>query len=338
MPEEYTTAELTCKSCQQIYDPAKMSWSQADDNEVIGTALCDICEPWVEYSRARTNKFPQWARTLVHDDPGLIDETRAALEKIIHQNHHAQWGPRGLNGREHPLQGHNQLGPHNDWAWLEFIEWCVGRGHPEIIDGFNHAEARDNDDWVSDELDTVTSITEWFNHIRREAEDTTDAFSFTSEEGFIYAETHSLGDHEIIVHDTTILVDGVEFGDRSGDSYWLDPEILPELLFDSLHGLDSRPIEFRAELYSLNTQCLQHPTPNAINNTLQNTHNARRTTYATPNTTHTHYTKHATPNAAPQQHTTIITQHTKHKIQKIPRNTNTHNAQYTQHPKHNKQP
>ena len=200
-----------------------MSWSQADDDKVSGTALCDICEPWVEYSRARTNKFPEWARTLVHDDPGLIDETRAALEKIVHQNHNAQWGPRGQNG-------HNQLGPHNDWAWLEFIEWCVGRGHPEIIDGFNHAEARENDGWMSDELDTVASITEWFNHIRREAEDTTDAFSFTSEEGFIYAETHSLGDHEIVVHDSTILVDGVEFGDQSGENYWLDPEILPELL------------------------------------------------------------------------------------------------------------
>ena len=257
MTNEYTIAELTCKSCQQIYNPGKMSWSQADDENVIGTALCDICEPWVEYSRARTNKFPEWARNLVHDDPGLIDETRAALEKIVHQNHNAQWGPRGLNGRDHPLQGHNQLGPHNDWAWLEFIEWCVGRGYPEIIKGFYHAEARENGGWMSDDLDTVTSITEWFNQIRREAEDTTDAFSFTSEEGFIYAETYSIGGHEIVVHDSTILVDDVEFGDQSGENYWLDPEILPELLFDSLHGLDTRPIDFRAELYSLNTQSLQ---------------------------------------------------------------------------------
>jgi hypothetical protein len=257
MPEEYTTAELTCKSCQQIYNPAKMSWSQADDNKVIGTALCDICEPWVEYSRARTNKFPQWARTLVHDDPNLIAETRAALEKIVNQNHNAQWGPRGLNGRDHPLQGHNQLGPYNDWAWLEFIEWCVGQGHPDIIHGFNHAEAREVDDWMSDNLDSVASITDWFTGIREEMETSSDELFFTSEEGLIHAETHSLGDHEIIVHESTIHVDEVEFGDRSGENYWLDPEILPELLFDSIHGLDTRPIDFRAELYSLNTQCLQ---------------------------------------------------------------------------------
>jgi len=257
MTNEYTTAELTCKSCQQIYNPAKMSWSQANDDNVIGTALCDICEPWVEYSRARTNKFPEWARTLVHDDPDLIDETRGALEKITRQNLNAQWGPRGLNGRDHPVQGHNQLGPHNDWAWLEFIDWCVGQGHPEIIEGLNHVEARDNDVWMSDELDTVESITEWFNQIRREGEDTNDAFSFSSEEGFIYTETHLLGGHEIVIHESTILVDGVEFGDQSGENYWLDPDILPELLFDSIHGLDPRPIDYRAELYSLNTQCLQ---------------------------------------------------------------------------------
>ena len=257
MPNQYATAELTCKSCQQIYNPSNMSWSRAEDDSITGTAICDICEPWVEYSGARTNKLPVWAKTLVHDEPQIIEETRAALEKIVGQNYNAQWGPRGLNGRPHQFQIHNHLGPHNDWAWLEFIEWCVGLGHPEIIQGFNHAEAREGDAWMSDELDTVASITEWFDHIREERRDTNNAFSFTSEEGFIYAETHTLGEHEIIVHDTIILVDGVEFDDRSGENYWLDPEVLPELLFDSIHDLDSRPIDFRAELYSLNTQCLQ---------------------------------------------------------------------------------
>ena len=257
MPDEYSTAELTCKSCQLTYDSTKMSWSKADNDDVIGTALCDICEPWVEYSRARTSNFPEWARTLVHDDPELLEETRAALEGIAQQNHNAQWGPRGLNGRPHPFQIHHQLGPHNDWAWLEFIEWCVGQGHPDIIQGFNHAEAREGDDWMSDTLDTVAAITDWFSRIRAEVEDSNNAFFFENEEGFIYAESHSIGDHEIIVHESTILVDGVEFGNRSGEVYWLDAEILPELLFDSIHGLDTRPIDFRAELYSLNTQCLQ---------------------------------------------------------------------------------
>ena len=257
MPDEYTTTELTCKSCEQTYNPAKMSWSRSEDASIAGTAICDICEPWVEYSGARTKKFPSWAKTLVHDDPQLIEETRAALENIVGQNYNAQWGPRGLNGRPHPFPTHNHLGPHNDWAWLEFIEWCVGRGHPDIIRGFNHAEARDGDSWMSDELDTVESISRWLNHIREEMEDSSNAFFFTSEEGFIYAETHTLGGHEITIHDATILIDGVEFGDRSGENYWLDPEILPELLFDSIHDLDTRPIDFRAELYSLNTQCLQ---------------------------------------------------------------------------------
>jgi len=257
MTNEYTTAELTCQSCQLMYNPSNMSWSKPDDDNVIGTALCDICEPWVEYSRMRTKNFPQWARTLVHDDPKLIDETREGLENIVKQNLNAQWGPRGLNGRGHPLPHHNHLGPYNDWAWLEFVEWCAGPGHPEIMSGFSHAEARENDDWTSTHPDTVTSITEWFNSIRREMEDTNDAFSFSSEEGLIYSETHSLGGHDIIVHESTIIVDGIVFGDHSIDNYWLNDGILPELLFDSVHGLDMRPIDFRAELYYHNTQCLQ---------------------------------------------------------------------------------
>ena len=257
MPDEYTTNELTCKSCQQIYDPAKMSWSMSDDCDIIGTTLCDICEPWVGYSRARTSKFPEWAKTLVHDEPDLIEETRTALERIVDQNHLARWGPRGLNGRQHHPHLSTHMGPHNDWAWLEFIEWCVGQGHPDIIHGFNHAEAREGDDWMSGNLHTVDAITDCFRRVRDEMAESNNAFCFTSEEGFIYAESHSIGDHEIIIHESTILVDGVEFGDKSGENYWLDPEILPELLFDSVNGLDTRPIDYRAELYSLNTQCLQ---------------------------------------------------------------------------------
>jgi hypothetical protein len=192
---------------------------------------------------------------LVLNEPNLIDETREALEKIMESNPNAQWGARGLNGAPIPLHIHNHLGPHNDWAWLEVLEWCVGLGHPDIIRGFNHAEARDGDDWFSEEIDTVTAIRDWINHTRGEMECLNDTFHFESEVGLIYAEKHSLGNHEIVIHNDSIIIDGVPFGD-STDTPWLDPEVAPELLFDSIHNLDSRPIDLRAELYSLNTHCL----------------------------------------------------------------------------------
>ena len=252
MTENYTTAELSCKSCQQIYNLDTMTWSIPDEDPIVGTAICDICEPWLEHSRVRVSQMPFWAHDLVRHDSPLIEETRLALEKIVEANPFAQWGVRGLNGAVIPFRAHNHLGPHNDWAWLDVLEWCVGLGHPDIIRGFNHAEARGGDLWMSDEVDTVEAISEWFNQMREEMQNVNDAYFFTSAEGFIYAETHSLGNHEIIIHNGSIVVDDVEFGNR-----WLDPDILPELLFDSIRGLDTRPIDFRAELYSLNTQCLQ---------------------------------------------------------------------------------
>ena len=257
MSEQYSIPELTCKSCNQTYAPSTMSWSSHDDDSVIGTTVCDICEPWLEHSRLRLSRMPFWAHDLVSYDSPLIEETRAALEEIVETNPAAQWGRRALNGGGVADHMHNHLGPHNDWAWLEVLEWCVGPGHPDIIQGFNHAEARQGDSWMNDEKDTVESISEWFTHIRAQMQNTNDAYFFTSAEGFIYAETHALGDHEIIIHNESIVVDDVEFGDSSEGNYWLDPDILPELLFDSIHGLDIRPIDFRAELYSLNTQCLQ---------------------------------------------------------------------------------
>jgi len=226
-----------------------------DDDSIIGSAICDVCEPWIEHSRKRASRLPTWAHELVLNEPNLIDETREALEKIMESNPNAQWGARGLNGAPIPFHIHNHLGPYNDWAWLEVLEWCVGPGHPDIIRGFNHADAREGDDWLSDEIDTVVSIREWINHTREEMRRMNDTFYFTSAEGLIYAETHSLGDHEIVIHNESIVVDGIPFGDRT-DTYWLDPEVVPELLFDSIHDLDSRPLDLRAELYSLNTRCL----------------------------------------------------------------------------------
>lgn len=231
-----------------------MSWSPHDDDSIVGSAICDICEPWIEHSRQRANRLPFWAQELVHSDPTLLEQTRVALENIVELNLNAQWGPRGLNGA--PIgRIHNHLGPHNDWAWLDFIEWCVGPGHPDIIRGFNHAEAREGDDWLSEEIDTVPGIRDWIGHIRGDMERLDGSFHFESDAGFIYAEKYSLGDHEIVIHSDSLIIDGVSFGDDT-DGWMLDPEIVPDLLFDSIHGLDSRPIDLRAELYSLDTRCL----------------------------------------------------------------------------------
>ena len=177
MSNNYTTAELTCKSCQHTYDSKTMSSSPPDDDSIVGSAISDICEPWIEHSRQRANRLPFWAQELVNTDPNLLEQTREALDKIVQSNPDAQWGPRGLNGA--PIgRIHSHLGPHNDWAWLDFIEWCVGPGHPDIIRGFNHAEARDGDDWLSEDIDTVAGIRDWIGHIRGDMERLDGSFHF----------------------------------------------------------------------------------------------------------------------------------------------------------------
>ena len=232
-----------------------MSWSPHDDDSIVGTAICDICEPWIEHSRERANRLPFWAQELVHSDPNLLELTRTALEEITQSNPNAEWGPRGLNGAPLPYRIHNHLGPNNDWAWLNVIEWCAGIGHPDIIRGFNHADARDRDDWLSDEIDSITAIQDWIDHIRGDMDRLNGTLYFGSDAGLIYAEKHFLADHEIVIQSDSIIIDGVPFGDAT-DGWMLDSGAVPELLFDSIHGLDSRPIDLRAELYSLNTKCL----------------------------------------------------------------------------------
>ncbi|MEE2758662.1 MAG: hypothetical protein VYA86_01645 [Candidatus Thermoplasmatota archaeon] len=257
MSEEYEIADLTCKSCCRTYDLKTFLWSSNGEDLVPGNAICDICEPWINYAERRRRKLPSWAQQILVVEPHIIEETRMALEEITMGGSDSAWGPRGLNGRV-PVHAvlHSNLGPRNDWAWLEVLNWCAGREHPAIDTGYVHVGLREDDDDLG--LMTVESISRRLDEIRDEKEHFNAVFDF--EFGSIYEESHYIGPHEIIVHDNVVVIDGVPYGESSAaldyHDMWTDIGVLPELLFDSINGLDSRSLDARAELYSVRTQCL----------------------------------------------------------------------------------
>ena len=210
---------------------------------------CSLCTPWVISSIDRLGEIAGWANDLFDDGENKVRELRRELTQLMRTEFPgASWGPAFARG-----DGTFNGGPENDVAWLQVFTWLLGDDHDVVLQIKHHLNYRYwPDDWSTDDcgsLDTVDSIKHQLELLMEDAPPT---YADDDEMNMVIDISPDLmiAGHEVAVLDDRIWVDKVLFHNTALDVHCHNRLILPQLMFDTVHGLDNRPIEERAYLYS----------------------------------------------------------------------------------------
>ena len=212
-----------CESCE---------YPVAAKRKQSGLALCDICAPWVETSMSRMEHVPSWMETRY----GYLWDSKAQMDaeiEIMH-NEFLEMCDSNTGGDWSSGIGTDTPCPGDTEAWVEFLTWVLDGEHPDLISRVRAAlnardSAREPDSpWVS--VETIR------NRLKM----------------LVDAEEYIAGHTVTVDQMGTWIDDGghtVLFGHRAHDIHCQRTNVLPELMFDRYHGLDSRPLEELAYLY-----------------------------------------------------------------------------------------
>ena len=203
-----------CESCQ---------YPVAARRPESGMALWDICAPWVEVSMGRTTQIPSWSRNIAERD-GEIRAAHRAFWELDRADKTGDWGTG--SGTDTPA-------PCSDRGWLEFLEWALDGAEPEILSRVRVAlDAR---------ASALNPDTSWVS-----------VESIANRVKMAQGSEHIAG-HMVTVDEKGTWVDdghnSVLFGHQAFDLHCQRSCVLPELMFDRYHGLDTRPLEEMAYLY-----------------------------------------------------------------------------------------
>ncbi len=189
----------------------------ATHREEAGMALCDICAPWVESSLRRTGAIPSWAPSFCDDHKDMFYDTRKAIMKYS----------KIREGRGHWSRGEGAPCPITERGWYQFLEYVVGSDEQGIL-----IRILSSIDMREGAIGLSNSVSAIQNHLRLADENTKNLF-----------------EHSIRIDGNSVWVNGVLFGPKACEIHCQNLRILPQLIFDRYHALDSRPIEEMAYLY-----------------------------------------------------------------------------------------
>ena len=217
MDEENVDFEIVIENCESCHYPV------AARRPKSGMALCDICAPWVEVSMSRMTEIPSWSRNIAKRDDEFEAAHRAFWE-LNQADKIGNWGGGHATGTPVPC---------SEKGWEEFLEWALDGESPEILSRVREAlsareSALDPDSpWVSVEaIGNRLKLAKGCEHI---------------------------AGHMVTIDEKGTWVDdgrnSVLFGHRAFDLHCQRSSVLPELMFDRFHGLDTRPLEELAYLY-----------------------------------------------------------------------------------------
>lgn len=175
--------------------------------------LCTLCGPWVEYSLRRTEHIPYGVLAVSQRASEVLQEIR----NVILDNASI----RGLNGLGNWGSANCCAVPRREEGWVEFLEWILG-SHADLEPVKDAIELREST------KGTGESVTAIRNQLTKQSQ---------------------IGDDLIHEDGWGTWVNGVLFGPGAHDMHCHDLTILPQLLFDRLHGLDHRPVEEMAYAY-----------------------------------------------------------------------------------------
>jgi hypothetical protein len=218
MDNENLDDEIVIENCESCHYPVAAKRPES------GMVLCDICAPWVEVSMSRTAQIPSWSRNFAMKGDEF-EEAHKAFWKLDRADETGDWGT-GM--------GSDTPAPRTEYGWVEFLEWALDGVSPEILSRVRVAlDARSsalNPDtpWVS-----VEAIGNRLKMAQQGVE-------------------HIAGHMVTIDEKGTWVDDGngsVLFGHRAYELHCQRSSVLPELMFDRYHGLDTRPLEELAYLY-----------------------------------------------------------------------------------------
>ena len=175
--------------------------------------LCTLCAPWVEYSLRRTEHIPYGVLAVSQRASDVLQEIR----NVITDNASI----RGRHGLGNWGSTHCCAAPRREEGWVEFLEWILG-SHADLEPVKDAMELREST------KGTAESVTAIRNQLTKQSR---------------------IGDDLIHEDGWGTWVNGVLFGPEAHDMHCHDLTILPQLLFDRLHGLDHRSVEEMAYAY-----------------------------------------------------------------------------------------
>jgi hypothetical protein len=173
--------------------------------------LCTLCGPWVEYSLRRTEHIPYGVLAVSQRSPDVLQEIR----NVIIDNASTRRPDGNWSAASHCAK------PSREEGWVEFLEWILGP-HADLGPVKDAIELREST------KGTGESVTAIRNQLTKQSQ---------------------IGDDLIQEDGWGTWVNGVLFGPGAHDMHCHDLTILPQLLFDRLHGLDHRPVEEMAYAY-----------------------------------------------------------------------------------------
>ena len=193
------------------------SYKVASHREETGMALCDICAPWVESSLRRTGEIPSWAPSFCDGRQDMFYDTRKAITKYS----------KIREGKGHWSRGEGAPFPITERGWSQFLEYVMGEDEHGVL-----TRIRWGIDMREGSIGLSNSVSAIQNHLRL-ADETTE----------------HLFEHTIRLDGSSLWVSGVLFGPKASEIHCQNRRILPQLIFDRYHGLDTRPIEEMAYVY-----------------------------------------------------------------------------------------
>ena len=217
MNDEENDDEIVIENCESCHYPV------AAKRPKSGMALCDICAPWVEVSMSRTAQIPSWSR----DFAKRVDEFEDAHKvfwELDQSDRTSEWST-GM--------GSDTPSPCTENGWCEFLEWALDGASPEILSRVRAAlDARSS---ASDPNTPWVSVGAIGNRLK-----------------MAQGVEHIAGHMVTIDEKGTWVDDGtgsILFGHKAFELHRQRSNVLPELMFDRYHGLDTRSLEELAYLY-----------------------------------------------------------------------------------------
>ena len=236
--------QMKCTSCNH---------KEATHSEEAGLPLCDVCRPWVEHSLKWTADIPTWSRSFSHRREDLFEETRKALLQLAHA------GRKMTDEKNTEIEGRHWnpthhavcVVPNSEWGWIHFLQWVLC----EEIDGLDPEDLSISQYHCSQGA-AVGAKAELLLHVqeciqkRREMVGT--AFSVSrirNQLSLMDENTEHIAGHSVRLHGNSVWVADVLFGPNAHDVHCQTTRILPHVMFERYHGLDTRPIEELAYAY-----------------------------------------------------------------------------------------